>query len=425
VTTVTVGQHADPTTNAVVKQSVTTQVATVQRFSQAQLTNIYSHVRLLHNDFTIANRLDLGINAKGVDTLRTLGNALYASYANGGQSQPQAGGGALKVAKAGFTPGTARLPAMQSEAVGFTPGAARAPAVQSDAASEPRMDSDVLRIVGLPVGVWSAGSVQIGSMGTDNGGHTNFSSSGLTMGMDVQWSSNLIAGLSVGYAQGTTTMDALGSESKSQMWSGSLYATYRPAEKWFIDALLGGGSMGYDNHRWDDVNSTLLSGDRHGLSLFGSLSLTREFEALDLRLHPFGRFDASETLLDRYSEQGSSAALTYKDSSFITTSFTGGLEVFKDIALDSGQLSPSAKVQLAHRTSGDVKQDVFYTDMGAGSANYSMLVGSGTPEDVQSFGLGLNFKNRYGLQTNLSWLSSFGANEYRSNSFKLDVRMSF
>ena len=427
VTTVAVGQHDDPTTNAMVKQSVSTQVATVQRFSQTQLTNIHSHVRLLHNDFAIANRLDMEINAKGVDTLRTLGNALYASYANGGQSQPLVGGNALyaSYANGGQSQPQVGGNALKVARAGFTPGAGRAPAVQSEAASGPRMDSDGLRIVGMPVGVWSAGSVQIGSTGNGNGGHTNFSSSGVTMGMDMQWNNNLIAGLSVGYAQGTTTMDALGSESKSKMWSGSLYATYRPAHKWFVDALLGGGSMGYDNHRWDDINSTLLSGDRRGLSFYGSVSLTREFEALDFRLHPFGRFDASETLLDQYSEHGSSAALTYKDSSFITTSFTGGLEVFKDISLDSGQLSPSAKVQLAHRTSGDVKQDVFYTDMGAGSSNYSMLVGSGTPEDMQSFGLGLNFKNRYGLQTNLSWLSSFGTNEYRSNSFKLDVRMGF
>jgi len=421
VTTVVVGQRADPTTNALVKQSVTSQVATVQRFSQAQLTNIYSHVQLLHGDFSIRNRMGMGINSPQLNALRSVGGALYDSYVKLAQNQTSSDSSAKT---ASDISSVLPISAAKKRVVSQPQMQALAPS-EEGSEDQPLSDSDVLHIGGIPVGIWSAGSVDIGSMDTQNGGRSKFSSTGLTMGMDMLWNRNLIVGMSLGYAQGKTTMDDLGSDSKSKMWSGSLYATYRPAKKWFIDALLGVGSLGYDNHRWDDQNSLLLSGNRHGTVAYGSFSLTRELELQQFRLHPFGRFDMSQTMLNQYSEAGSIMALTYNKSTYTTTSFTGGLEVFKDFYISAGLLSPSVKLQVTHRTSGDANQSIYYTDMGANSTNYSMLVSSGTPEDVQSFGLALNFKNHYGLQSNLSWLGSIGGSAYRSNSIRLDVRMGF
>ncbi|MBX9816617.1 MAG: autotransporter outer membrane beta-barrel domain-containing protein, partial [Burkholderiaceae bacterium] len=283
---------------------------------------------------------------------------------------------------------------------------------------------DASGIAGMPVGIWTAGNIDVGSLDALDGSLTKFTSTGVTLGMDVKVNSKLIAGASIGYAKDKTTFDTEGSESRADQWSGSVYLSYKPEKNWFIDGAFGSGQVTYDNRRWDSTNSVLLSGDRKGRVIYGSLSLTRKMIIQQVQVHPFGRMDVFSVKLDGYAEQGSSMALTYKDSRFTNVYFTGGLDISKDYVLASGQWTPSLKLQLASRASGDVTQSMYYTDMGAGGPVYNATV-TGIPDDIQSLGLGLNFKNRSGLQANVAWLGSMGSNVYRANSLRLALRYGF
>ncbi|NDI85202.1 fibronectin type III domain-containing protein [Undibacterium crateris] len=409
--TVTVGKRPDPAVDPVVKNTAVAAANISQRFTQAQMTNIYSHVQVLHHDFSIKNRFGISFSAPGLDMFRMAANKisenLTANKDSFGNDLYRLNPADVRLAKAPFA---------KDEAVHKL--------TDSEEEEAPKND-EWFQIAGKPVGMWTAGNIDFGGIDAADGSRTKFSSSGLTIGMDMMWNPKLIVGLSVGYARDKATMDNFGSESKSKQWSGMLYGTYKPEKEWFIDGMGGIGKVNYDNHRWDDVNSQLLAGERTGQVSFMSLTLTRDLKvAKDLHIQPFGRFDVLHTKLDAYTERGSVLALTLNNTSSVTTAFTGGLNFAKDFYLDFGQITPSLKLQWRHRTSGEMNQSMYYTDLGAGSTNYNVLV-VGLPEDIQSVGLGLNVKSRRGITTNFSWLGSMGAHTYRANSFRVDFRLGF
>ncbi|MFZ4529869.1 MAG: autotransporter domain-containing protein, partial [Undibacterium curvum] len=409
--TVTVGKRPDPAVDPVVKNTAVAASNISQRFTQAQMTNIYSHVQVLHHDFSIKNRFGISFNAPGLDMFRMAANKisenLTANKDSFGNDLYRLNPADVRQARAPFAKDEAAHKLMDSEE------------------EEAPKNDEWFQIAGKPVGIWTAGNIDFGGIDAADGSRTKFSSSGLTIGMDMMWNPKLIVGLSVGYARDKATMDNFGSESKSKQWSGMLYGTYKPEKEWFIDGMGGIGKVNYDNHRWDDVNSQLLAGERTGQVSFMSLTLTRDLKVdKDLHIQPFGRFDVLHTKLDAYTERGSVLALTLNKTSSVTTAFTGGLNFAKDFYFDFGQVTPSLKLQWRHRTSGEMNQSMYYTDLGAGSTNYNVLV-VGLPEDIQSVGLGLNVKSRRGITTNFSWLGSMGAHTYRANSFRVDFRLGF
>ncbi|MBI3286148.1 MAG: autotransporter domain-containing protein, partial [Burkholderiales bacterium] len=423
VLTITVASRPVPAVAAAVKGQVESHTATTHRFAMAQMNNIYSHVQLLHNDFKVRNNFGIGLNAPNLDVLSLVGNKIISNY--DGLNAKLLPGHDWYMGKANNAEAS-RMASAPFVRDGEQHGRADANR-DSDADPEASMakpNPDLMRIAGMPVGIWGAGNIDYGSLNALDGTANKFSSSGLTLGMDMMLHAKLIMGASIGYAKDTTTIDLLGSESKSRQWSASLYASYKPEKNWFIDVVAGHGRLNFDNHRWSEIDSMLLSGDRSGKVDYASFSLTRDMLLGRTRFQPFGRFDILNAKMDSYTEQGGNFGLTYNDSSFTNTAFTGGLSLLKDIYYGFGQVTPSLKVQLTHRTSGDVNQSMYYSDLGPNSANYNVVV-SGTPENMQALGLGLNVKTRSGLMLNLGWLGSLGSNSYHANSFKLDMRFGF
>ncbi|MBC3927355.1 autotransporter domain-containing protein [Undibacterium sp. CY21W] len=414
VLNVVVGKRPDPVSNAVVKATAVAAANISQRFTETQITNVYSHVQILHSDFSIKNRFGVALNAPGLDMFRMAVNKISDN---------------LTASKDTFGNDSYRLSPKDSQEYTMAKAPfAKGEAFHADGGSneeEPAKNNELLQIAGKPIGIWTAGNIDVGGIDAQNGNRTKFSSSGLTIGLDMMWNPKLIIGASIGYARDTATMDTLGSESKSRQWSGMLYGTYKPEKQWFVDGVVGMGKLNFDNRRWDDVNNQLLAGERSGQVSFASTALTRDIAmGNDLHIQPFGRLDVLHARLDAYNERGSVLALSLNNARSTTTALTGGLTIAKDLYYEFGQVSPSLKLQLRHRTSGDMDQSMYYTDLGAGSTNYSVVV-VGLPEDIQSVGLGLNVRSRRGLTTNFSWLGSMGANTYRANSFRVDFRLGF
>jgi uncharacterized protein with beta-barrel porin domain len=419
VVVVSVNVRPDPSSNHVVVQNVTYQAATAQRFTVAQMSNIYNHVQILHSDFSIRNRFGASFTAPNLDTLRVAGAKILDDLGGAqdrnvlpAEEQKLKTTEYQRLQKVSFAQGGAALQNEQN------------PVEDEEADHEPVTNSALPRIADMPTAFWTAGNIEVGSVDGLDGFLTKFSSRGLTFGMDVKVSPKLIVGASVGYARDNATFDDVGSESKAQQWSGSLYLSYKPEKHWFVDGALGVGDVAYDNRRWDSTNKVLLSGDRKGKVVYGSLSLTREMTLQKVRVSPFGRADVVNVKLDSYSEQGSALALTYNDSRFTNTSFTGGLDISRDYVFAGGQLTPSFKLQFSSSASSDVVQSMYYTDSGSGGSIYNAIV-TGMPNDMQSLGLGLSFRNRRGLQANVAWLGTMGANAYRANSLRMTLRYGF
>src|ERR1017187_5956790 len=79
-----------------------------------------------------------------------------------------------------------------------------------------------------------------------------------------------------GYGLGHTDIGLKGTISDGSALSGIAYASYKPTEFLFVDAVVGHGSLNFDNTRWVALDSTTVSGKRAGNTWFGWLSVTSE-----------------------------------------------------------------------------------------------------------------------------------------------------
>jgi uncharacterized protein YjdB len=90
---ITVGKRPDPSSNAVVKSTAVSSVSTSQRFVQAQLTNMHSHFQVLHHDFAIRNRFDIGLNAPNLNMVRMAADKIAANL---GSTEDTSSSGAFR-----------------------------------------------------------------------------------------------------------------------------------------------------------------------------------------------------------------------------------------------------------------------------------------------------------------------------------------
>ena len=274
----------------------------------------------------------------------------------------------------------------------------------------------------LPNGGWVGGIVDIGSLNVD-GGKNKFSTQGMTFGMDMQINERWIIGAAIGYGSDHTEVDGVGTETKARQVSGIAYSSYESEKKWFLDALVGYGSLNFNNHRWSS-DSTILSGERDGRVLFGAISASAIYANNAFNLQPYLRADAFLVRLGASTESGdASQALQYEKAKLKAYSATVGAKAFYDIPLASGVLTPSCKAQYARHFGGSINQTLYYADMGAAGDTY-LLQDASVPNYVGAVGFGLAYKNRDGLMIEAGYLGSFG-HDYRSNSVSAKLGISF
>ncbi len=139
---------------------------------------------------------------------------------------------------------------------------------------------------------WVSGAVQFGS-GTPDGlpSQNRFSTSGLTAGIDWRATENLIVGAAVGYGTDRTNIGSNITRSDATSISATIYASYKPFDPWFIDAVIGYGQLNYDNRRWVANDPTTVVGTRKGGYWFGAVTTSYELKYGALRVAPYLRAD--------------------------------------------------------------------------------------------------------------------------------------
>jgi len=219
-------------------------------------------------------------------------------------------------------------------------------------------------------GFWGGGNVQIGS-GNLNGQSNRFSSDGVTFGADGRIADNLIIGGAVGYGTDSTNIGADGTSNAAQNFDATFYASYRPFDHWFLDAVAGYGTLNFSSQRFVAFDGTTAGGARSGSDWFGSVILTSEIKQGPLTVAPYLRADIVSTSLDGYAEQGSSLALTYGAVGFNAAAGVLGVRALYDIDTAWGVIAPMARLEYRRELDGGFNQSMFYTDLGAGQATCS------------------------------------------------------
>src|SRR5262249_43054978 len=156
----------------------------------------------------------------------------------------------------------------------------------------------------------------------------------------------------------------VGTHSDASTFSGMFYASYRPVDGWFVDAVLGFGSLGFNNSRMAPLDGVAVAGSRSGSYWVGSVSVGPEFKFDGFLVSPYVRTDYMSARLGTYAEQGPTVqALTFNGVNFNSTSVVLGVRGSYDILSSWGVLTPNARLEYRYAVDGAFTQSMFYNDI--------------------------------------------------------------
>ena len=377
----TINNHSDPATNPQVQGLIAAEVSAAQRFAAAQITNITQHLESLHDSFSPCS-VNFGI-ALPIDS-NLPPAAPYAAPAYGGP--PLAG------------------------LAGNGPPPLRRRTIECAGDWQPAF--------------WTGGAFQFGKMTPSGLADSNkFISAGLTAGVDMRLNKNLIVGAALGFGADHTDVGDHGTRSKSDSFSGALYASMHPLDPLFIDAAVGGGSLGYDNDRWLRSFNEIVSGDRAGAYWFGTVEASLEMRFDAVKLAPYLRGDFMGATLNSYNENGSTQLLNYNAMHFSALSGSIGLRGSYDIQTPYGIVTPYTRLEYRATSQSAYDETMYYLDLGPDLT--STLSQPASRYGATTGAFGLRVRTIGGLSAEMEYGVTGGGNDLMAQTIRGQLRLPF
>jgi len=412
----TINNHSDPATNPQVQGLIAAEVSAAQRFAAAQITNITQHLEGLHDSFSpcsfnfgIALPIDQSLPPAAPYAVPAYGGPPLAGPAANGPLPPSSGDGPATV-------GSLPPPAPGPVAAGPLPPPPPPP---------PHLRPRAIECAGdWQPAFWTGGAFQFGQMTPSGLEQSNkFISSGLTAGVDVRLSRNLIVGAALGFGADHTDVGDHGTHSSSDSFSGALYASLHLFDPLFIDAAVGGGSLGYDNNRWLRSFNEIVSGDRDGGYWFATIEASYEMRFDAFKLAPYLRGDYMAASLGSYSENGSSQLLNYDTMHFSALSGSVGLRGSYDIQTPYGIVTPYGRIEYRATSQSSYDETMYYLDLGPDlTSTLSQPAGS---FGATTGALGLRVRTIGGLSAELEYGVTGGGNDLMAQTIRGQLRLPF
>ncbi len=343
----------DPTRDPSVGAIVAAQTQAANRFGSAQVSNVNRRLEALHDQQ--AGKGALSVSASGGDMLRVEGEP-------------------------GFDPIRER------------DRASRIPQrLADDTSAETSPDA--------PVGtgkVWASGAIQFGrAKGREGGQRFDFTTSGLSVGADTQLGGKVVVGAGGGFGREVSDLANDLGQVEARSVSLFAYGSVRPSEKLFIDGVVGGSKMDFQNTRTVQATGGEVRGDRSGDQLFGSLSASWNYATPVVRLSPYARLQYVRSTLAAYTEKGDATyGLTFSKQKADEMNVSAGLRAEYVHRMARGVLLPRARAELTQILSQTGTSRVSYTSLVDGPS----FAIDGTPTGMTSVlgGLGLTWRGDNG-----------------------------
>ena len=399
--TITVNASLAQAIDASVKGTVAAQATAASRFSEIQIRNVTDHLSQLGNGLRLrSDRFAVRVDSPMMRALTPLANIRLAA-APGNELLPQK---TMSDAAAG-----PMLPIMKVSNKDL-----------SEASTE--RGKDLESGDDQPYALWAAGLVSRGHMDFDSS--TNrFLTDGVTLGIDYQLGRDAIIGVALGYGNDRTTVDGQGTRVKGEQLALTAYGVYEPVKGWLVDALLGYGSLSFDNDRYSALSNSVFTARRNGHSLYGALGLSAPFNVEGFNIKPYLRLNLTETSLDAYDEGGDINALAYERSKIRNNATIVGISASRDFSLnDGGKLTPHVKFEVRHNGNRSVNQSISFANAAAETVGLRIDTAA---KDVQSVGLGVRYTFKQQTEVGLVWQSYWGSDAYRASSYGLQASIPF
>jgi uncharacterized protein with beta-barrel porin domain len=251
--------------------------------------------------------------------------------------------------------------------------------------------------------IWAEGVISYGARDASGStSATDYNTAGITFGTDFTLTKQVVTGMAIGFAKGTTNIGTDGTQSRSRGTSVAVYGSYQPEGKGFVEGLIGLSTLDYDLQRYVSAASAFALSNRKGLQLFGSVGGGWEFRDKGRMLSPYGRIDFSTGRLNETTETGAgSFALKYDDQTNTSLQGSLGLSVESTHSTSFGWAVPRARVELRKDLQNKSEATISYADQ-VGGTRYSISP-TGTLNSAVVLGVGSNFIFRDGWGLGLDY----------------------
>jgi uncharacterized repeat protein (TIGR01451 family) len=329
-----VQSRPDPRQDPDVVGLINAQIAAAQRFANTQISNFNQRLESLHDDERGGDHQGIQIGSPDGDP------CARQDPFNPMRGCPQPGGPSAGVGN-------------PSAALAYTPGD---PVVNKARPRPlaPRRD----------FAFWSAGYVSFGSADpTGQRSGIDFTTSGLTAGVDYRFSQYFTAGAGIGYGRDLSKIGVNGTTSRGEAFNAALYGSLRPYRNFFLDAVVGYGALSFDSQRFVVDDAAFVFGHRTGRQLFGSFTGGYTYRTGRLLLSPYARINAAWLTLDQFTEFGGPGALIYSEQTATFMTSVLGLRGRYTFPTNWGSISPRFRVEYNHDFRGNGAASLRYADL--------------------------------------------------------------
>ncbi|MFC7379211.1 IPT/TIG domain-containing protein [Brevundimonas sp. GCM10030266] len=358
--TIAVEARPDPSQSAEVRGVATAQVTSARRFADAQLNNFQRRLQALHdgtNDSSNGLSLNVGFGGQS-DLDNDPRTALRRQLGVRDEVDPGARDDRSR------------------EMLGLDLWAGRNAGPQASTSGGDRLGAAPLvggagREGGSSVGFWTAGSVDWGRQDAQGQRDYRFTTQGVTAGLDVRVGDSLILGGGLGYGEDKTKIGDNGSVSEGSALTGALYASWRPAEAFYVDGVIGYADLDFDARRWAEGLGGQPDGyamsERSGDVRFASAAFGRLLRGGGMTADLYARVDAREISLNGFTETGVGRAALVWDA-VDQSSLSANLGAAWRWTVETrrfGRITPSARLEWSHELEDVGAQGVRYADWAA------------------------------------------------------------
>ncbi len=275
------------------------------------------------------------------------------------------------------------------------------------------------------ISTWASGSLDYGNqdrtLGTSS---SRFSSKGITLGADYRLTRDLALGVALGYAFDDIDVGGNGSGVNTESLNVIGYGSWKPADRLFVDALVGYASTDFDTQRWIVSDAVAVNGNRAGSGMFAAVVATAKANIRAFDLSSYLRTDLIEARLNSYQETGSSTqALAYDSATLHASVLTAGATISYPMDVAVGRLVPNLRMELqTHRYSG-LSQVVHYAD-DPGGTNYTMFQPSSN-QDIAAVGAGIRLVTGRRLSAGLEYQMGYVGGDVVGRSLRGSAAIQF
>ena len=403
--TITVSATAartDAAQDAEVAGLATAQASAAQRFTTAQVTNFTQRLESLHGSGW--GQSSFGLSLATDDTRKMARNS------NGN-------GVADKVINGNPLSSGMRTVGLKAKRV------AQAEPAASDLPDLPGATAEQAR---SPWAFWVNGTISYGRERTgDADDRYRFTTNGISAGVDYRVNSWITVGTGLGISTDRSRVGNKGTRSNADSTVAVAYASMRPMQGVFVDALLGYGVLSFDSQRYITATGGMATGSRDGKQLFGSIATGLEFYRTDWMWSPYARLEFSQAKLDAYTEDGPAThALKYFDQTARSHKAVLGARAEGKVAVRWGHIMPQVRVEYARSFDEQNEAGLAYADLAAQGPAYT-LRGRAMDTGRWTVGLGGRLLLRSGVELGVEYTTNIDQSNAYVGSLRLGLRVPF